>query len=74
MPYNNSRLGNTMPLETKIKFLQDEISSIKSSGICISDDSRKAIIHDVCERNRETRWKAIGLAIGGLTLVIPEFR
>lgn len=70
MPYNNSRLGNTMPLETKIKFLQDEISSIKSTGICISDDSRKAIIHDVCERNRETRWKAIGLAIGGLTLVI----
>lgn len=59
-----------MPLETKIKFLQDEISSMKSYGICISDDSRKAIIHDVYERSRETRWKAIGLAIGGITLVI----
>tara|TARA_Y100000588_G_C14252638_1_gene924122 strand:- start:1705 stop:2694 length:990 start_codon:yes stop_codon:yes gene_type:complete len=59
-----------MPLETKLKFLQEEIASIKSSGVCISDDSRKAIIHDVDERNRETRWKAIGLAIGCLTAVI----
>ncbi|PML77189.1 hypothetical protein [Enterovibrio norvegicus] len=59
-----------MDIERKIEFLRDELQSLKKEGTKISEDTRKALIHDISERSRESRFKSLGLAVTFMTVIV----
>ena len=59
-----------MDAEKRISNLEYDINLIRREGAKISDDTRKAIIHDVTEKSKEGRYKALTIGIAIMTMIV----
>ncbi|QIR05279.1 hypothetical protein [Salinivibrio costicola] len=54
----------------KFEFLRDELLTLKNEGTKVSEDTRKALIHDISEKSREGRLKSLGLAVTVMAVIV----
>ncbi len=59
-----------MDVDKKISYLEDEIIAIKREGTRVSDDTRKAIIHDVAEKSKEGRYKVLTVGFTAMMVFV----
>jgi hypothetical protein len=59
-----------MDMENRIKNFENEVAIIKREGARISDDTRKAIIHDISEKSKNSRYKALTIGVAFITVIV----
>lgn len=59
-------------LEQKIRSLELEIGKLKKEGANLSEDSRKAIIHDTLEKVQDGRYKNLGLTMSLIAIILSS--
>jgi hypothetical protein len=59
-----------MDIERKLLSLEDELTSLKKEGSKISDDTRKALIFDITEKSKNSRYKALTIGVGIMAVIL----
>ncbi|PSV50050.1 hypothetical protein [Photobacterium indicum] len=59
-----------MDFERKLSSLEEELASLKKEGTKISDDTRKALIFDIVEKSKNSRYKALTIGVGIMAVIL----